>query len=188
MRQVDGGVRYLIRDGATPQDLFRSLAPGRVRPLTASPCRHPAWMRSSSARSPGDPRAEASGEPVGQTRTRARLGLRIGRGPGLRGVPARPAPSAGSGCLAGRQARLPAHGPGGAVCSGPCSSAPRRGGPDAISAFLSVNEMDWRRQPRQHRHRQPSRRALAMCSKVPSSSPTLCRQPSRTPDMQDGSP
>jgi ABC-2 type transport system ATP-binding protein len=58
MREVDGGVRYLIRGGATPQDLFRELAHAGAavdRFAVQAPSLDEIFIRTVA----GDPRAEA---------------------------------------------------------------------------------------------------------------------------------
>jgi ABC-2 type transport system ATP-binding protein len=58
LRQVDGGMRYLIRDGATPQDLFRELALAGAavdRFAVQAPSLDEVFIRTVA----GDPRAEA---------------------------------------------------------------------------------------------------------------------------------
>ena len=58
LREVDGGVRYLIRDGATPQDLFRELAQAGAavdRFAVQAPSLDEVFIRTVA----GDPRAEA---------------------------------------------------------------------------------------------------------------------------------
>jgi ABC-2 type transport system ATP-binding protein len=58
LREVDGGVRYLIREGATPQDLFRELAAAGAavdRFAVQAPSLDEVFIRTVA----GDPRAEA---------------------------------------------------------------------------------------------------------------------------------
>jgi ABC-2 type transport system ATP-binding protein len=58
LHAVDGGVRYLIRDGATPQDLFRELAAAGAavdRFAVQAPSLDEIFIRTVA----GDPRAEA---------------------------------------------------------------------------------------------------------------------------------
>lgn len=58
LHDVDGGVRYLIRDGATPQDLFRELASAGAavdRFAVQAPSLDEVFIRTVA----GDPRAEA---------------------------------------------------------------------------------------------------------------------------------
>jgi ABC-type uncharacterized transport system ATPase subunit len=58
LHELEGGVRYLIRDGATPQDLFRELAGAGAavdRFAVQAPSLDEVFIRTVA----GDPRAEA---------------------------------------------------------------------------------------------------------------------------------